>query len=86
MPIYEYRCKNCGNSFDALRSVQAADKPIECSQCHKEDSKRLLSTFFAHGQSKSTSSRLLRADAVAVQADPVLLAGIEVIWILNVRT
>lgn len=56
MPIYEYRCKNCGNSFDALRSFQSADEPIECTSCHKKESKRLLSTFFAHGQAKSSSS------------------------------
>ena len=30
MPIYEYRCPECGNEFESIRPVSRADDPIEC--------------------------------------------------------
>lgn len=47
MPIYEYVCLECGNRFDALRSMKEADAPIECQRCKSEHTSRLLSVFFA---------------------------------------
>jgi putative FmdB family regulatory protein len=49
MPIYEYRCKDCENKFEAMRSMSQADTPIECEECHGKHTKRLLSVFNAHG-------------------------------------
>ena len=45
MPIYEYRCKNCGHIFEAMRPASEADSPARCPQCEKEDSQRLVSAF-----------------------------------------
>lgn len=33
MPIYEYRCSQCGNEFESIRPVSRADDPIECKVC-----------------------------------------------------
>ena len=55
MPIYEYTCKDCGTGFDALRPIKEADTAIECEQCHSHETRRKLSTFFAHSGGHSIS-------------------------------
>jgi putative FmdB family regulatory protein len=47
MPLYEYVCLECGNKFDALRSIKDADEPIACTRCGCEKSTRQVSLFFA---------------------------------------
>jgi len=47
MPLYEYVCEDCGNRFDALRSIKDADRPIACKKCASEKTARQLSVFFA---------------------------------------
>lgn len=42
MPIYEYRCRACGETFEALRPQGEADTSATCSHGH-EDTIRLLS-------------------------------------------
>jgi putative FmdB family regulatory protein len=43
MPIYEYKCEKCGNSFEKL--VFGSDKePVSCPECKAKDVKRLLSS------------------------------------------
>lgn len=42
MPIYEYACKECGHTLDALQKV--ADAPLtECPECGKPALRRLIS-------------------------------------------
>jgi putative FmdB family regulatory protein len=42
MPIYEYACKECEHSLDALQKI--ADAPlVDCPDCGKPSLKRLLS-------------------------------------------
>jgi len=33
MPIYEYRCKICGNKFDKLRPMSETGLPGQCHKC-----------------------------------------------------
>ncbi len=33
MPMYEYRCSNCGEEFELLRSMSERDEPSECPKC-----------------------------------------------------
>jgi putative FmdB family regulatory protein len=42
MPIYEYACKNCNHTLDALQKM--SDEPlVDCPECGKPALKRLLS-------------------------------------------
>lgn len=41
MPLYEYRCKQCGHQFEKIQSFSAPEEK-ECPQCHG-DVERLLS-------------------------------------------
>ena len=40
MPIFEYKCRGCGNEFEAL--VRKSDVPA-CPSCNSADLERLLS-------------------------------------------
>ncbi len=42
MPIYEYRCRDCGHTLDALQKL--SDAPLkECPECDQPSLKRLMS-------------------------------------------
>ena len=42
MPIYEYRCSNCGHELEALQKL--ADAPlVVCPSCHAESLVKLVS-------------------------------------------
>jgi len=53
MPIYEYQCRACGQSFEAL--VRSADQPA-CPACDSQDIERLLSSFGVSSESRSHSA------------------------------
>jgi putative FmdB family regulatory protein len=59
MPIYEYRCEDCGTKFEKLVR-RAADGPsVECPSCGQKHLKQELSTFAAHagnGNAKSAEA------------------------------
>jgi putative FmdB family regulatory protein len=43
MPIYEYKCSNCGYEFEVEQSIK--NKPLKkCSSCKKNMLERLIST------------------------------------------
>ncbi len=42
MPLYEYRCKECGNVFERL--LIGESEPVECPRCSGAV-ERLMSTF-----------------------------------------
>lgn len=44
MPIYEYRCEDCGIQFERLASWKDAQQ-VSCSECDSPNVKRLLSIF-----------------------------------------
>jgi putative FmdB family regulatory protein len=55
MPIYEYRCEDCGTKFEKLvrRSTESAE--LECPSCGKSHLKQELSTFAAHAAGPKAS-------------------------------
>lgn len=42
MPIYEYRCQDCGAAFEAL--VRSGEQ-VRCKGCESERLEKLFSTF-----------------------------------------
>lgn len=51
MPIYEYQCKSCGHTLDALQKL--AEEPLEdCPECGKPQLTKLLSTPAFHVRGK----------------------------------
>jgi putative FmdB family regulatory protein len=50
MPIYEYRCEDCGSKFERL--VRRDTGPVECPSCGKAHLRMELSVFAAHANGK----------------------------------
>lgn len=44
MPLYEYRCSDCGAQFEELLSSAGAEDPA-CRECRSRRVTRLLSAF-----------------------------------------
>jgi putative FmdB family regulatory protein len=75
MPIYEYRCADCGHRLEALQRL--ADQPLlVCPACGKESLTKLMSavgfqlkgsgwyaTDFKHSGSKPAEKRTAKSDA-----------------------
>ncbi|MFH1195780.1 MAG: zinc ribbon domain-containing protein [bacterium] len=51
MPVFEYKCNDCGKKFDILHKSSANLSEVICPACQSKNSKKLLSSFSA-----STSS------------------------------
>jgi putative FmdB family regulatory protein len=45
VPIYEYRCENCGRKFSALIGMTAQADDTRCPHCQSERTNKLVSRF-----------------------------------------
>lgn len=43
MPLYEYYCSECQESFELLRTIDQADRNPACSACGSERTARTIS-------------------------------------------
>ena len=43
MPIFNYRCSDCGDEFEVLSKQN--DAPVECSKCGGKNIKKIYSSF-----------------------------------------
>jgi len=43
MPIYEYKCNDCGNMFEVLTTSSTEAGKIECSTCKSEKVTKVIS-------------------------------------------
>jgi putative FmdB family regulatory protein len=48
MPIYEYKCDDCGTKFEKLVRRSTETSELECPSCGKNHLKQEFSTFAAH--------------------------------------
>ena len=48
MPIYEYKCDDCGTRFEKLVRRTSEASELECPSCGRNHLKQELSTFAAH--------------------------------------
>ena len=62
MPIYEYRCEDCGHLTSQLVLKSTAVTPPPCRACGSAQTQRVLSGFAYH---RSEASRLAEFDASA---------------------
>ncbi len=54
MPIYEFRCKQCGTISEFLTVLQE-DKPIFCRNCESLEMERIISTPSFVGRSTAAT-------------------------------
>ena len=55
MPLYEYRCQDCGAEFEELVSFSARDDVV-CEQCGSKNVERLVSGFASGSDSAGDSA------------------------------
>ncbi|MBL8232991.1 MAG: zinc ribbon domain-containing protein [Bryobacterales bacterium] len=53
MPIFEYRCDDCGTKFEKLLRRSAESSGVECPSCASGHLTQQLSTFAAHANGPS---------------------------------
>ena len=44
MPIYEYRCRACGEISEIFQGVGEKDDPLQCISCNSTDLEKILSS------------------------------------------
>jgi putative FmdB family regulatory protein len=47
MPIFEYKCNDCGKKFDVLHKSTTHLEEVNCPDCQSKNYKKLLSSFSA---------------------------------------
>jgi putative FmdB family regulatory protein len=43
MPLHEYRCQGCNQTFETLRGSHEKDADVECPQCGEKKAEKLMS-------------------------------------------
>ncbi len=56
MPIYEYMCLKCKNSFSLLQSLYPPENDTKCPKCASADIKKLLSSFSCSSGTENKNS------------------------------
>ena len=55
MPIYEYKCSDCGEKFEKIVSFQST-REIKCPECSCDKVKKLISLFGSTSINTSVTS------------------------------
>jgi putative FmdB family regulatory protein len=58
MPIYEYRCEDCGSKFEKLVRRSQDVEELQCPSCGQSRLKQELSVFAAHANGNSKPAGL----------------------------
>jgi putative FmdB family regulatory protein len=45
MPIYEYRCRDCGHRFEVLQRMGQGPEGLACPKCGVDELEKQYSTF-----------------------------------------
>jgi putative FmdB family regulatory protein len=56
MPIYEYRCRKCGELFEKIQRVDEGGESLECPYCGGQKPEKVFSSFSSLRGSESSSS------------------------------
>jgi putative FmdB family regulatory protein len=48
MPVFEYKCKTCGNKFDIFHFTKEVTEDIICPKCQSKEYEKQLSSFSAN--------------------------------------
>lgn len=56
MPLYEYRCETCGQTFEKMVAFSQANGSPECPHCHGSQTRKQISTFATRGRTTTASA------------------------------
>lgn len=69
MAVYEFRCRECGSTFEVNRPMQQASDPVDCPDGHS-DTVKLLSAVGLGGKARTAQPAAGRAPMPRPQAAP----------------
>ena len=70
MPLYDFRCRSCGDEFERL---VRKDETVECPSCRAQDVERLLSTFaLSTEERRAAAAKQSRKLQIAKNRDKVI--------------
>lgn len=55
MPLYQYKCRHCDESFERRLRMSQSGEPQACPECGSDETRKLLGSFAVGGSSKSAS-------------------------------
>ncbi|MBI3896063.1 MAG: hypothetical protein HY313_09040 [Acidobacteria bacterium] len=55
MPIYDHKCRSCGNQFETL-VLPWKKIALECPSCHSQEVDQLFSAFAVNSKEKSEAN------------------------------
>lgn len=82
MPIYEYRCEECGLQFEKMKPISKHNEPQPCPECEAE-AKKLVSAVnhaFAHTPVGGPRPQNTGVHAIDYNADRVIGRDAEQRW------
>ena len=54
MPVYDYRCPECGKAFSVTERITVhGEKPVRCPQCKTRNVEQAMGAFHAKTSRKS---------------------------------
>ena len=65
MPLYEYRCRDCGNQFEVLQRLGEGAEGLACTGCGAAALDKQFSTFATSGGSSESMTACDAADCGA---------------------
>ena len=71
MPIFEYRCQDCGRQFEAL--ILPARPTAACPSCQSANLERLLSGFaLSTADTRKANAQKSRVEQIAKRKDKII--------------
>ncbi len=56
MPIFEFKCKQCGHAFSKIVWSHKSEASIPCPKCDSARTEKLISSFASISQSSSSAT------------------------------
>ena len=56
MPVFEYKCNDCGSKFDMFHKSSLSQEEVICPKCGSVKTKKLFSAFATANPSESDNS------------------------------
>lgn len=72
MPVFEYRCKKCGSTYDVFHRGREITEDVVCPSCNSREHTKLIS---APSLSFGTSASSRNSDSPSCNADGECCGG-----------
>lgn len=57
MPIYEYKCVKCNETFEVYRPMRESDEKVKCPKCGAKNLERQISVYLPKNNSDCSTVR-----------------------------